>query len=131
MILDTEFLVALKAEQPPALEAAAELEAADVPTRIPTPVVLEVYRSVGAGDDPHENARGYEALMSAKPVVDLDENIARRAGALEGAHLVNDSKPDLGTVDAIVAAIGLVYNEAVVTNDEDFEAVDGLRVETY
>jgi len=66
-----------------------------------------------------------------KPVVELDDSIARRAGTLEGAHLASESAPDLGQGDAIVAATGLTLNEPVVTNDEDFQSVDGLRVERY
>lgn len=131
MILDTGFLIALKAEQQAAVETAAGLEAVDVPTRIPTPVILELYRSVGDGEKPHQNARDYEALLANKPVVELDENIARRAGVLEGVHLASDAKPTLGTVDAVVAATGLIYNEAVVTDDGDYESVDGLLVERY
>ena len=131
MILDTEFLISLQAEEPGAVERAAELEADGVPTRIPTVVIQELYVNVGAGGDPNENARAYDALVANKPVVPLDENIARRAGVLEGEHLTSDSKPTLGPGDAIVAATGLVHNEPVVTNDTDFETVDGLPVELY
>ena len=131
MILDTEFLISLRAGEPGALELAAELEADSVPTRIPTIVVQELYVGVGAGEDATENVRAYEALVANKPVVDLDENIARRAGVLEGTHLTSDAKPTLGPGDATVAATGLVWNEPVVTNDRDFEHVDGLTVEQY
>lgn len=131
MILDTEFLISLRVEEPDALELAAELEAAGVPTRIPTVVIQELYVGVGAGDDATENVRAYEALVGNKPVVALDENISRRAGVLEGQHLTSDAKPTLGPGDAIVAATGLVHNEPVVTNDSDFESVDGLTVERY
>lgn len=131
MILDTEFLISLRAEESAALELAAELEATGVPTRIPTVVIEELYVGVGAGNDAHKNARAYEALVANKPVVELDENISRRAGFLEGEHLASDSKPTLGPGDAVVAATGLVYNEPVVTNDSDFERVDGLSVELY
>ena len=87
---------------------------------------------VGAGSDPTRNVREYEALVRNKPIVPLDENIARRAGALEGQHLASETKPDLGLADAVVAATGLVYNEAVVTDDtSDFGSVDGLRIETF
>jgi predicted nucleic acid-binding protein len=86
---------------------------------------------VGAGDLPTENARTYEALIANKPVVPLEEPIARRAGALEGQHVGSDANPDLSPGDAIVAATGLTMDEAVVTNDGDFEAVDGLDVELY
>ena len=131
MILDTEFLISLRAGEAEAVDLAAELEANSVPTRIPTVVVQELYVGVGAGDDTTENARAYEALVANKPVVDIDENIARRAGVLEGHHLTSDAKPTLGPGDATVAAPGLVFNEPVVTNDSDFEHVDGLDVKRY
>lgn len=131
MILDTEFLISLKAGDGAARALAADLEANSVPTRVPTVVVEELYVSVGAGGKPNANARDFEALVANKPVVPLDANIARRAGVLEGQHLDSDAKPDLGPRDAVVAATGLTYNEAVVSNDEGFLDVDGLTVETY
>ena len=79
----------------------------------------------------NENVRRYEALITHKPTIPLDENISRRAGVLEGQHLTSDAKPTLGPGDAIIAATGLVYNEPIVTNNGDFESVDGLQVELY
>ena len=131
MILDTDFFVSLEADEPIAVEVAAELEASGVPTRIPTTVSQELYLNVGAGDLPHDNARKYEPLIENKPVVDLDANISRRAGVLGGQHLASDSKPALGPADAIVAATGLTLNEPVVTSDGHFESVDGLSVNLY
>jgi tRNA(fMet)-specific endonuclease VapC len=131
MILDTEFLIELKADNPDAIEYATELEDTNVPTRIPSVVLEELYVGVGAGDSGHHNSREYERLVGDKPVVPLDENIARRAGILEGEHISSDSKPQLGSNDAVVAATGLTYSEAVVTDDDDFQAVDGLLVEKY
>ena len=131
MILDTEFCISLRVEESAALELVAEIEASGVPTRIPTVVIEELYVGVGAGDDANESASAYEALVANKPVVELDENISRRAGVLEGEYLASDSKPTLGPNDSVVAATGLVYNEPVVTNDSDFEHVDGLSVELY
>jgi predicted nucleic acid-binding protein len=128
MILDTEFLIALDNQSEAAREKAAEIEAADVPLRVPTMVIQELYVGVGAGTQPFENAKKYEALIANKPVVGMNENIARQAGALEGQHIASDSKPELGPGDAIVAATGLQYNEPVVTNDRDFTHVDGLSV---
>lgn len=129
VILDTNFLIALDNQEAAAMETAAELEAADVPLRIPTMVVQELYVGVGAGSDSVANARKYEALLANKPVVEMDENIARQAGALEGQHLASDTKPALGSGDAVIAATALQYNEPLVTDDEDFTSVDGLTVE--
>lgn len=130
MILDTDFLVAL--DEGDAAEAKAlELETAEVPLRVPTIVLQELYVAVGAGTNANQNARKFEALIANKPVVDIDENIARRAGVLEGQHLVSDEKPTLGPGDALVAATALQFNEPVVTSDRDFETVDGLAVESF
>jgi predicted nucleic acid-binding protein len=128
MILDTEFLIALDNQSEAAREKAAEIEAADVPLRVPTMVIQELYVGVGAGTQPFETAKKYEALIGNKPVVGMNENIARQAGTLEEQHIASDSKPELGPGDAIVAATGLQYNEPVVTNDRDFTHVDGLSV---
>ena len=131
MILDTEFFISIDDDVESAEDVAAELEVEGLPTRVPTAVVQELYVSVGVSNDPTGNARAYEALVENKLVVSLDEHIARRAGTLEGQHLASDTKPNLGSTDSIVAATGLTMNEAAVTNDRDFESVDGLDVELY
>jgi len=64
--------------------------------------------------------------------VPVDGNVSRRAGALEGQHQASDSKPNLGVVDALNAATGLVLNEPVVTRDTaDYGHVEGLEVVTW
>ena len=77
------------------------------------------------------NQRAYEKLIANKPVAPLDGSLARRAGILMGTHRTNNTKPNLDPGDSIVAATGLKYNEPVVTDDSDFESVDGLCVESY
>ena len=132
MILDTSYLIALIEDSTDAAKLAREHEAAGVPQRLPAVVLSELYVSVGAGDSPNQNVEKYEQLIGNLPIVDVDDNIARRAGTLQGQHLVNDTKPNLGVADATVAATGLVYNEPVVTADqEDFSSVDGLRVVSW
>jgi len=88
-----------------------------------------------------------ELRIDSKPVKQtvLDNNSAVRSGGdgfeadagrcrstvLEGQHLTSETNPTLGPRGAIVAATGLVHNDPVVTNDSDFESVDGLTVERY
>lgn len=130
MILDTEFIIALANGDPDAKALATELESSAVPLRVPTVVLRELYVGVGAGDSAFENARKYDSLVANKPVVELTENIAKQAGALQGRHYASDSKPRLGPGDAVIAATALQYNEPVVTSDGDLEHVDGLAVES-
>lgn len=132
MIVDTSFLIAIDEGIEAAHALGEELELADVPLRVPTPVIFELYASVGAGDDPGGNARSNEALIASKPVLELDENLARKAGVIWGRHRTSDEKPSLSVVDSMVAAAGLVRNEAIITDDvDDFGSVEGLAVESW
>lgn len=131
MILDTSFLIALRERHEGALELATEMETANLPTRIPTIVIWELYFGIGDGADLIENQRDYEALLANKPTVPLDASIARRAGFLIGAHRQSDTKTSLDPGDSIVAATGLAMNEPVVGRDGDFDAVEGLQIETF
>lgn len=45
--------------------------------------------------------------------------------------MTSDRLSDLDGADSIVAAHGLLLDEPVVSNDEDFQDVDGLDVVTY
>lgn len=132
MIVDTSLLIALDQDDSNAIERMQTVDAAGIPLRIPTAVIVELYVSVGLGTDPNANAAALEALVANYPVVPLDENIARKAGMILGVHRASNSKPQLGAFDAIVAATGLGHAEPVVTDDtDDFGSVDGLAVESW
>lgn len=130
MILDTNFLGALKDQQPAALSTAGELEGSGVPLRVPTAVWFELFIPVGHTTQQRyktKDQRAYRRLLASKPTVELTRSIAKRAGVLEGTHRRSDSKPKLGPVDAIVASTALELDEPVVSDDDDFDSVDGLE----
>lgn len=132
MIVDTSLLIALDQDDRDAIRFVENTEAAGIPLRIPTAVLMELYVSVGLGSDPNTNAAALEVLVANYPVLAVDANIAKKAGTLLGLHRASDTKPQLGAFDAIVAATGLVYAEPVITNDtDDFGSVEGLTVETW
>lgn len=113
------------------MRLAHELKAASVPTRVPTIAIWELYFGIGAGSDVSTNRRDYEALLANQPIVDLTENIARKAGLLMGEHRQSDTKNALNPGDSIVAATALTLDEAVICRDNDFAGVDGLRIESF
>jgi predicted nucleic acid-binding protein len=132
MILDTSYIIALDEQDPNAIGLSREHDGANLPQRLPATVLSELYVSVGAGQLPHENVRAYEELVGNVPIIDIDANIARRAGAIQGDHLASETKPDLGLADATIAATALVYNEPVVTDGtDDFGSVEGLDVVSW
>lgn len=133
MILDTEFLGNLQAGNETAREKAADMEDADVPIRIPTAVVWEIHYGIGKTTEEEgvRLQRAYRRLFASHPVVDLTDDIARRAGVLRGVHRSSDGKRTLDGADSPVAATALSLGEPVVSNDRDFLDVAGLAVETY
>lgn len=131
MILDTNFLGALDAGKRGALAVAEDIESDGLPARIPTPVVFEVFYGIEGADNPDELLPRYEALFENKPRVPLSDRAARRGGRLYARHEASDEKRALDLVDAMVAAIALEYEEAVVTNDAAYEDVDGMCVRQF
>ncbi|MFB6194429.1 MAG: PIN domain-containing protein [Halobaculum sp.] len=133
MILDQAYLGDLADQRESALELAAELDGRPEPARVPSAVIWEAFTGVGNafGEQSDALRAAYERLLASRSSIDLDPTVARRAGILNGEHLQSDSVSDLDDVDSIVAAHALLLNEPVVSNDEDFQAVDGLDVVTY
>lgn len=133
MILDSSFLIDIEWEHEGALAKAREIEAAELPRRVPLVVVSELYISVGKGTRTEENQRAVDRVIRALPIVELSVSIAKRAGIVEGELQAEDESDEgIGLVDALIALIALEYDEPIVTGDpDDFRRVDGVRVETY
>jgi len=134
VILDTEFLGNLIAQKDDARQKSREIERQGVPEHVPSAVYWELFYGLGKlveNESKHHRLRtAYENLIRSKPVIELDEAVARRSGTLRGAHELSNRR-NLDGADSIVAAHGLISNEPVVSNDGDFQDVDGLDVETY
>lgn len=65
----------------------------------------------------------------------LDVLVLDRAGAFKAAELLSKLRSagrTLGALDLLVAGIALASGyDTIVTRDEDFRAIPGLRLETY
>lgn len=133
MILDTEFLGSLVEQTPAARRQAHVLDDRDAPVRVPAMVVWEVYYGVSNAPEPKRNTleTGYEKLFRSFPVVEMNDELARTAGRIRGRHARSDALANLDGADSAVAATALSFDEPVVSNDNDFEDVNGLVVETY
>jgi hypothetical protein len=130
VILDTSFLIDLFDGQQDAFEKGLELSEAQTVQRVPTPVVMELsYGSEFGNEDERRNVRN---ALRMYPVVEQNETIAHRAGQLLArADQQTDGESGIDKVDPMVAAVGDVYDEPVLTdNVEDFAAL-GVEVEAY
>jgi tRNA(fMet)-specific endonuclease VapC len=133
VILDTVLLGDLADLVPSAMASARDLDERQVPTRVPTVVVWNVFTGIGnAYPDRAEGLRAvYERLLASRSTLDLNPRTARRGGVLNGEFVRSDTDAELDDVDSIVAAHGLLLDEPVVSNDAGFEDVDRLDVVTY
>ncbi|RNJ25938.1 PIN domain-containing protein [Halosegnis longus] len=134
MIVDTQYLGALADQDAAAREKAGELSGAAVPIRVPTAVVWEAYTGLGniaAESDATALRSLYERLLQSHSSLEMTPDIAKRAGELNGTHMNSDTRSQLDGADSVVAAHGLSLGEPVISNDSDFQDVEGLDVVTY
>jgi predicted nucleic acid-binding protein len=134
VILDTNYLGDLIERDPSALAVSRRADASAEPIRLPAAVIWELFYGLGKIEDADYATslrRKYSAVIAGTATVEMDDYIARRAGTLRGRHKASDRLKDLDGADSVVAAHGLVLNEPVVSNDGDFQDVEGLDVITY
>ena len=134
MIVDTNYLGALLERNPAALEVSRRADESAEPIRLPTAVTWELFYGLGKIEDADYATtlrRKYSAIIEGTVSAGLDAQIARRAGTLRGKHGASDRLKGLDGADSVVAAHGLILNEPVVSNDGDFQDVEGLDVITY
>ncbi|MFC3958052.1 PIN domain-containing protein [Halovivax cerinus] len=130
MILDTSFLIDLFDGCQDAFEKGLEFSESGTIQRVPSPVVMELSYGAGFGDE--SERRNLQNALRMYPVVEQNEQIARRAGQLLAtADIEAGGESGLGKVDPMVAAVADQYEEPVCTaNVRDFERL-GVDVERY
>jgi predicted nucleic acid-binding protein len=131
MIIDSSYLFDLMAADPDAFSKGAELVENGEMQWLPTPVVAETYYGVATArsDTTEQEVRN---RLLGYPRIDVDEEIARRAGELLAAA---DDRAGggagVGINDGYIAAMADVLNDTVLTdNVADFEVL-GVSIETY
>lgn len=130
MILDTTFLIDLMRGDEDAVSRAEALESEQIAQRVPGAVVFELFVGVGQTDRTEAEIDRIEAVLDARPVLDLDERTLRKAGRIRG--LLPADGDDVGTGDVLVGAAGVVREEPVLTrNEADFERIPGVEVRSY
>ncbi|MFB6068720.1 MAG: PIN domain-containing protein [Halobacterium sp.] len=131
MIIDSSYLFDLLAGDPDAFSKGVELVEAGEMQWLPTPVLAETYYGVATAesDTIEQDVRNH---LLGYPRVDVDEEIARRAGELLAAAADRTGGDvGVGPNDAYIAAMADVLDDAVLTaNVDDFETL-GVRVDTY
>lgn len=130
-LLDTTVLVDFMRRRPEARRVVQEIEDAgerNVTTEINAFEILE-----GAFPDGKPDRAKFahvQQILQRMDVLDLD-----RAGAARAAEIaarLRASGRRIGVLDVLVAGIALASGfDTIVTRDEDFRRIHGLKVETY
>lgn len=131
MIIDSSYLFDLMAGDPAAFSKGAELVDDGEMQWLPTPVVAETYYGVATARSETTEQEVHNRLLGY-PRIDVDDEIARKAGMLlaEADDRVG-GEAGVGTNDAYIAAMAVILDDAVLTdNVDDFEAL-GVAVESY
>jgi predicted nucleic acid-binding protein len=130
MVLDTSFLIDVMHADDAALEKADGIETDGLEEHVPAMTLQELFIGVGASDLPERDRHRIEYVVESRPILPTTEEIARKAGRIDGTLRKQGKRIDVG--DATVGATGVVRDEPVVTGNPDhFERIPGLEVERY
>jgi tRNA(fMet)-specific endonuclease VapC len=127
--LDTSLLVDLIRHDPQAMKALEAMEREGLPLATTSINILELYRGAFLSSSVEENLREVEAITQALIELSISDETYRIFGTL-AAGLREDGR-SIGDFDEVIAAITLGSDGEIVTRDNCFALVPGLKVRTW
>lgn len=127
--LDTSFIIDLLKGKRDVLPILEELEQTEKIISIAAPSVMELWTGIALSKNSEEEKRKVEELLKSFNILPLEEESAKGAGEIE-ADLIKRGMP-IESEDIMIAAIAKVNGEKVVTADEHFSRIAGLKVYKY
>ncbi|MBP1900887.1 putative nucleic acid-binding protein [Halorubrum trapanicum] len=113
-----------------AIDAAREIERSNVPQKVPTQVVYELYVGVGHSERTSREAETIRSVLQTRPIIDFTEDVAKQAGCIDGQLRRDGSR--IGQGDIRIAATAIRHNEPVITgNPNDFNRIPDVGVREY
>ncbi len=92
--------------------------------------VYELYYGVGYTDKSANERRKVDSVISSRRVLPADSSVMKKAGRIDGELSREGAK--VGQADVVIAATALLQNKKVLTrNQNEFERIPGLEVESY
>jgi len=130
MIEDTSFIIDILHDDPDALTYLELIEKENRPEKVASITVLELYEAVPQLDVPEERQQKILDVLDTRHALGADDTVMEKAGKISGELISRGEEID--REDCIIGAIALLNDEPVVTrNNDHFERIDGLDVETY
>lgn len=129
IVMDTSFVVDLLRGRADAQDMLSQMEQAGEVVCTTSMNVLELYRGVYLSKKVDENMKALIALLDGLLVIGLNEDAYEIFGALSA--LLRSQGMAVGDLDEAIAAISLAYGAGVLSRDQHFKRVPGLRVIGY
>jgi hypothetical protein len=129
IVLDTSFIVDLLRGRERAQEMLFRLEDEGESVCTTSINVLELYRGAFLSKRVDENLITLIELLDKLLVLDLNEDAYEIFGAVSA--LLRAAGGPVGDMDEAIAAIALAYGAAIVSRDQHFQRVPGLKVVGY
>ena len=129
IVLDTSFIVDLLRDRERAQEMLFRLEEEGESVCTTSINVLELYRGAFLSKRVDENLIILIELLDKLLVLDLNEDAYEIFGAVSA--LLRAGGVPVGDMDEAIAAIALAYGATIVSRDQHFQRVPGLKVVGY
>ena len=123
-LLDTTWIVEYLRGNPETISRIQELQEEGLAVSIIS--VAELYEGVFRSNQPEANEEALKDFVSAVTVLEVTEDMARRYGE-EKARLLRQGTV-IGALDLLIAATAQTHDLILLTNDQDFGRIPGLRL---
>lgn len=126
MILETTFIVDLFRGDKTAVAKAEELDRKGEAVFTTAVTVFELWQGLSAKKEKQEKLSQFVETFG---LLNLDSESAKRGGEAHADLIARGARID--PEDSMIAGIALRRGQTVLTRDEHFSRVKGLRIETY
>jgi predicted nucleic acid-binding protein len=129
MVLDTTILIDALHRKKAALREILELEETEETICITQVNVLELYKGAYLPTKSEEDLQKVKKILDAFVVLSIGDDTYECFAALS-AELKSRGE-SIGDFDELIAAIAMTNGAAIVTRDNHFKRIPGLRVVSY
>lgn len=128
-VLDTSFIADLLRGKEEALQKLADMEAKEISLSTTEITILELYRGAYLSSKIQQNIEQIKKIQEYFQILKLEESIYEVFASLS-VRLLSEGKP-IGAFDELIASITLCWDGQIVTKDNHFNKVPGLKVINY
>lgn len=129
MILETTFVLDFLKAQESAIVKIQSLVEENISLEITTPTIFELWGGIAQLGKGEKEQEKISLFLKGLTVYSLDEESAKKAGIIDGELIKKGLQID--TEDSMIAGIAITNNKKVLTRDQHFNRIEGLKVEAY